>query len=442
MSYFVSDDSVTIEQVGPVYPSDICTMPRGVNFCGSHHKNNSIIAVDFVQDYLVVGYLEGSVRFFNVTDFSIVHEFNIEGGYGGINLPHEWGLTGITVDHEEIYLFLSYNFNTQSLPGAAIARYEISTQNITIIKSWNHIDIIANAHNLHGGITKSIYDTNVLIVSFGDLNNASYCHNPYVDFGKLLIMDYDGHTLNTTVFDTGHPNNLHLAYGNRNLFHMTCLDKDVDSKERCLWQENGNSYQRMVLTTLLQPGLALDLQWTGTDDTQWLNMNDAFYGNNAVLHFKNDESCVYLTTVNAGYGQIHFVESCMNTGKVTLRSIANLNVAPQPALASSSTELIHVEGTTATAPMATAWDGHRLIISDVFTGNIYSINTPLFLETPQLEFAWTPCEEKEVLSSLILAAVIAAMISALISTVTTACLCVHKTKKSKILKYLRVNSAV
>ena len=229
---------------------------------------------------------------------------------------------------------------------------------------------------------------------FGDLNDASYTvNNPDNDYGKILLMDFNGDPLDKGTFDTGYPNNLHLAYGNRNMFVLRRLPPGVDSQERFIWGENGNALQRACVLSMLKPDLQLNLQWTGKDDQAWLNMVDPFTGSEAVLFKGGDTSGVwvepfepsmpnvqqYLPTIFAGDGSGLVLHSytqeksgnALRSRTVNLEVVQNLNDAPQPAGFFIMRRLVWSESTYASAPLATAiLPSGNFLVGDIFTGNL------------------------------------------------------------------------
>ena len=280
---------------------------------------------------------------------------------------------------------------------------------VKAIRVWEHEDIRANAHNLHGGSTVRIGDRDFLLLSFGDLNKASkYCQNAAVDFGKLLIMDYDGSPPDRAHFDSGYENAGHLAYGNRNMFEMRQFSPSTDSRERFVWGENGNSVQRCCVYSLLEPGRKHDLGWsTGGDTSKWNNLVDPATRSDAVLFSGPDSSGIVIEPFlgsEAVFGDkllpappantSLLLHSYMNGSEdpnrsrgIFLESIANLGNAPQPAGFLSLKKLVWTDNEFASAPLSIAI--HRptgtFVFGDIFTGNIVHVKfvTPVNVDLGQ-----------------------------------------------------------
>jgi hypothetical protein len=255
--------------------------------------------------------------------------------------------------------------------------------------------IAANAHNLHGGITVALPDARALIVSFGDLNNPSTSVDTSVDFGKLLIMDYNGSQFEREVFDTRCEDNRHLAIGNRNLYNLDRFSMEEDIRERFVWGENGDSYERAVVIDLLSPQIdeCIHLGWGlgGETAAPWKRLQDPLTKNNAVTYFGIDQGGVYtkIYSVPERYqvpGTSYVLRSYMaqdraqNTqGDMRLKTlnlevISNLNNAPQPSGSHVVAQLAWTRTASPSAPMAV--DVHfndTIFMSDVFTSKIYAL---------------------------------------------------------------------
>lgn len=318
----------------------------------------------------------------------------------------EFGLTGMLVNDDYIFTAVT-TINKELKTGIAkITRisYTVDENSPQSVILNNETDIYvregseikANAHNLHLGCFTKLGDKDwtFLIVPFGDLNQASkYCYNKSVDYGKLLIMDEDGYVPNKDYFDTGFDNNMHLAYGNRNMFQLTQLSKDVDSMERFVWGENGDTTQRVCIMTLNVPYQRYDLQWSGDGDTQdWLSMSDPVTGSSAVLWSDVDTAGVWTTSIPPGAGYIFddidagvaiVLRSYMaskdslpdRSRSLNLEYISNLNDAPQPAGLGFTTPLIQSDNDYVSSLMSSSIHPTTgdIFVSDVFTGNIIQL---------------------------------------------------------------------
>ena len=381
--------------------------------------------------FLLKALLLGTLQYYRLT--------NVEGSpsYDG---PHtltavdafhqsgmrEFGLTGITLSHNfderdglPDFVFLSVQglFDDTSEYKARIYKVPVTESNgvltagaSTIIYERVGPEIAANAHNLHGGMTTTLPGgQEALVISFGDLNDYRYGSNPNVDYAKILLMDYDGNAFNKTIFDTGWPNNMHLAYNNRNMLMMRRLASNVDPNERVMWGENGNSYQRAALYSLMTPGQAHDLKWNdGTDNQDWLRMNDPVTGANAVLYSDVDTAGVWVepfASTEAAYaacsipiGTHYALHSYMSpepgTGArirtLNLEYMANLMGAPQPAGYLVIETLARATTSATSAPMAVTIHppSGDVVFFDVFNGNGFHLHfkdLASLIENPQVQ---------------------------------------------------------
>jgi hypothetical protein len=287
----------------------------------------------------------------------------------------------MSVYNNSIYFSLNSYNPSQRTYIVAVHKIDRNGQ-VTVLYHKSDAGYGVNAHNIHGpyiAFVGSGHDIPVLLVPFGDLFTPGNTHDSSTDAGKVLIMDLNGHAIGKDVFDTGHGNNMHLAYGNRNMFQVTCLNYQQDRYRRCVWSENGNSVQRLVFTSLLG-GNSVDLKWTGDDSIAWLNMQDTTTGSSAVLHSRLDTSCVYLTILPelTDRNEIVFLESCTGSRVMTLKKIVNLYGA-QPAVVEVQT-ILTSKITTASAPMASALvpgDTGQVVVGDVYTGDLYTVSNPM-----------------------------------------------------------------
>jgi len=378
-----------------------CANAAGINWCGGENPRRGVTGLGFLDtDRLVVARMNGSIEIYNYTTQEQLSTHDIQANMN--NLPGEAGLTGMSVYGGDIYF--SHNYYSAPLDTYGVAIRKLDAHGaFTLLYHLEGGNLGANAHNLHGPYIAHVgdSDTPVLIAPFGDLNSASTATDATTDAGKVLIMHLDGSMLDKQTFDTGHPNNMHLAYGNRNMFQISCLPATHDPHKRCLWSENGNAMQRLVFTSLLGGG-ALDLKWRGDDSTAWLNMVDPINGAGAVLHSQNDESCVFTTIMPelTTTGDIVFVKSCTGGSgegrQVTVQKIANV-MAAQPALIQLGV-LMQSEASTASSPMATAVvpeaDG-ELVIGDVFEGNLFVAENNLLKPSEYTIAVGTPVTQVE-----------------------------------------------
>lgn len=371
--------STTATQLFEKHPA--CTAPAGLNWCGGDRRAG-VTGLTFVDKHtLALARLNGTLERYNYTTGQLIdaHHFQLNVD----ELAAETGMTGLSAYNGDVFFSLTTFHANESNYGVAVKKMS-STGHVTTL--YHKIDKAfgANAHNMHGPYVAAVGEGHpVLLVPFGDLNSPSTASDPTKDAGKVLIMNLDGSELRRDVFDTGHPNNMHLAYGNRNMFQVTCLSRDLDRLGRCLWSENGNYLQRLVFASLLHGG-GIDLQWKGDDNRQWLNMHDPLTKSAAVLHTRVDTSCVFLAVMPrlTVRGELVFVESCTGSeGKgrtVSLKKIVNMHAA-QPAVVFVQ-NILTSNTTTASSPMAMALvpgDKGQLVVGDVFTGNVYEISNPI-----------------------------------------------------------------
>ncbi len=417
---------VEARAIGAHEPKDVCGS-YSVTYCANAmHLMTVSIAFTHGSHHLVTARLLGGVDYYNVTDPYSNGTLHFEGPEPLLDMDHfdqdglkEYGLSGMTMDttSDDIaqYLFVSVNgrFETGGTHSARIYRFLLSSMlaadavgrglvasDVTIIYERVDAAIHANAHHLHGGLTFK-FDAadgsgprSGLVISFGDLNDPANTHRTSHDYGKILLMDFNGAAFPTTVFDTGHAhNNMHLAMGNRNAFWMRRLAATCDTSERVVWGENGNSYQRAVLYSLLEPGQAHDLGWIGSDNPGWFRLVDPHKGANAVLFTAIDSAGVVVEPftlqepvwqgVGVPAGRGYVLHSYMDASapgneprqrSVTLEVMGNLNSAPQPAgyqvvevLAQSD-----ANGEYASAPMAMAIHEPTgsFVYADIHTGNL------------------------------------------------------------------------
>ena len=280
------DARLELTLLDPQFPADVCGNQTG--YICKNAPQNQVVAVCFSKDAdkLYVARLLGKVTSYTCTivgsrmvfdDLQTVYDVEIATGK-----LREFGLTGMLC-YENTYLFLAVTTVSGSQGVVRVDRVDVRDGSVKTIYERTGAELIANAHNLHMGCLFPGLDA--IVVPFGDLNNASkYCNDPSTDFGKVLLMDFDGNTLDKSVFDTGYANNMHLAYGNRNMFTARVLQEG-----RFAWGENGNSAQRAVVYSLQAAGLSHNLQWTnGRDTPEWLNMVDPATGSQAVLYDGKD----------------------------------------------------------------------------------------------------------------------------------------------------------
>ena len=389
-------DIIRLEPFGTVYNDDVCGNKSG-NYC-VNAPHNQIVSIGTRPNgtELVVARLFGNVQTYSYTeqdgfgDAVDIANINIDPG-----LAKEFGLTGIVVTDQ--YIFCAVTTLTDTTTIAKITRIDKNRVQ-TDIYTVSDPRINANAHNLHAGCTTMLRSKktstlfSVLLMPFGDLNKVNEtCYNPDNDFGKLLMMDMDGNMISKEDYDTGYPNNMHLAYGNRNMFTIRQLPSTHDTQQRFVWGENGGSVQRACVFTLNKPEQRYNLQWSGIDDDSWTNMYDTVTGSQAVLYHGEDSSGIWVEPLNHdSYAVLKYfpkqyvksgnslvLHSYMSKGKqrsrcVNVELIQNLNTAPQPAGYAILKTIIWSENDFVSSPMALALlpDG-TFVVSDVFTGNLY-----------------------------------------------------------------------
>lgn len=417
MDGYVFSPYVDARAIGTHYPKDVCgAASAGVNYCAmAMHLMTVSVAFTQTGKHLLVAKMLGGVDYYNVTDPDGNGTLAFEGpssllevdsfDIGGLR---EYGLTGLTLDKETNLVFVSVTgkFEGSATHQARIYRFQLTAHSDgalvssgrTVIYERTDPKIYANAHNLHGGLTFGFDASDGsgprrgLVVSFGDLNDHTNPYKTGSDYGKMLLMDFNGSAFDTAVFDTGHAhNNMHLAIGNRNAFWLRRLAPTCDTSERVVWGENGDSYQRAVLYSLLEPGHAHDLEWRGWDNPGWFRLVDPHKGSNAVLFTSLDSAGVVVEPFSmaeriwesAGVpdGRGYVLHSYMTPQEgdqarmrsITLEVLGNLNSAPQPAGYAVVEVLAQAEkGEYASAPMAMAIHEQTgsFVYADVFTGNL------------------------------------------------------------------------
>lgn len=420
--------SVRASPVGPLSPHDVCGDASSMqNYCAyAMHLMTVSLAFSVNGSVLLSARMLGDVNYYSVRDpsgngslaFDGPHHLTSVDAFSRDGLK-EFGVSGMTVDvgfepgteNDKVFISVEGKFDESGQFEARIYRVRVGfgvsgglevIGNSTVIYRRVGDMLRQNAHNLHGGECITLPSGHkALIVSFGDLNRASYGSDTSVDFAKILIMDYEGKAFDRSVFDTGHLNNMHLALNNRNLYQMRRLSAKVDMKRRVVWGENGNQFQRGVLTSLYEPNNAHDLKWSGMDDAEWMSYTDPSTGSNAVLFSAEDSGGVWadpfdgeegVWNASLPSGVTYMLRTYMSEEEgnhvrqrsVTLEYLGNLDGAPQP----GGFQVIEVlaqahSGNYASAPMATAI--HRptgsFVFADVFNGNHFHLS---FVDLPAL----------------------------------------------------------
>lgn len=401
MPDYVFSSYVTPTSLPPVFPEGKCGNSIPDNYCRDDLPN-MVSSMALKGDELYVARLGGKVTRY-------VFE---EDAWTGPELVKDLALTqgsareiGADMAASEDFesdrtLFVSHtSLLANGNYTASIERWKLDVagkpSEVSTIYSRTGPEVGANAHNLHLLTTAAVSGEKVVLAAFGDLNRASIIRDPSHDYGKVLLMDYEGGALPKSRFDTGYPNNMHLAYGNRNLYRAARLLGDP----RYAWGENGNAYERSVVYSLLSPKRAHDLAWSGMDDAGWLEMNDPSTGSAAVLYRGNDQGGIWVEPyLDRGNGVNLVLHSYMASDltpmdetsllryrTLNLEYIGNLD-APQPAGFQVIEQLAYVRGEGVSSPMAAVV--HRstgdVLFGDVFTGNLYRLafhNASLFAAT-------------------------------------------------------------
>jgi len=397
LNLYQADPSLDLEIIGTSYPADVCGNKFGANYCQNDGANQVIdVSFDKNASHLLVSRLGGKITVFDVdrdlvfTNERVVANINVDSGSA-----REFGLTGVIVAQNYIIAAVTTVDGDEGV--ASLIRFDVDSDfkviTRTTIREWRDPILKANAHNLHGGVMLMGYE-DVFVVSFGDLNRAKFCNDPSVDYGKILIMDKDGNAPDQGVFRTGYSNNMHLAYGNRNMFSMAQLPASIDTSQRFVWGENGNALQRACVYSLAAQETRHNLQWaTGQDTNDWIQMTDPVTGSDAVLFVGPDTSGVvvstfqgneqlmtskkYLPPMNRGtvYLLHSYIQNKPDSDRnraIFLEYIANLGTAPQPAGFTILKKLVWTSNPYASAPMATAIHPVTgdFVFGDVFSGNV------------------------------------------------------------------------
>jgi hypothetical protein len=414
------DECIEAKQLNPIYKDDICggTVENFVNFCANKPGNMLTDAVyDPSGTILIVARLLGEITYYiHKSADEIIGPYdlvNINVDFGGIA---EFGLTGVnfsTTFDSDGYIFFGYNtvqgVGESRVGVGRVERYKLTIDNTNasitdkkVIYERTGSDLLAAAHNLHLATAINIKNQNFIIISYGDLNKASkFCQNSEVDFGKLLIMDSDGSSPKTSVYDTKHDNNMHFAYGNRNLFKLYQIPKDIDKKERFIWMENGNGNQRGCIYNFMDQTQSHNMEWTnGAEVNKWVQMTDT-NGSNSVLFFESDTTGVVMSIFNKSQSLKLFPSLDFNsmavlhtylspthgppnrTRCISLEYFGNLNNAPQPVGFVHLKKLVWTEENYITSPLATIIHPitGNFVFGDIMNGNLYSckfISQPVF----------------------------------------------------------------
>lgn len=412
-------DNIKESQLAPVFENEVCVTDGG-NTCNSGKRAEyQIVSLCVTRDTRCVFVLRllGAVTMYEADEMGSfasskpAQVYQVEAV--DVNGMREFGATGMcsslhfdifSQNFKDRYLFLAIQtaapYGDDVTGVARILRLDVSAGRATkglvrvkttIIYERTDPDILANAHNLHAGVAFDFTTENDntyegLIMPFGDLFKAStYCEHKEHDYGKLLLMDYDGNSFSKSVFDTGYENNMHLAYGNRNMYQLARVENDP--LRRFTWSENGNSIMRTCFMTLATPRQRYHLGWTkAVDTTRWRTIVDPVTGKAAVLYTGYDSAGVWTTVLdgmpsyvpqpleNSAYVLVSYMASKNSretrSKRINLHAIQNFSAQPSMELVETVVERSPTQK-AASAPMAVVLTSNGFVFGDVFTGNLY-----------------------------------------------------------------------
>lgn len=435
MTTYEPSPGIDLIQLDPQFPPDICPGNPNVNVCAQQDQQLSFLRISPSGQLMFGIRLTGQVQVWTRNPNSAANKIFVPETQLALDLqldigsPSEKGLTGLILAHafdessasaakSNRYVFLCYTARIDSVWTGRVERYEYvaaskSLVNPTIIYENREALISANAHTLHGGTSALFRGTlPAIIVSIGDGNRASTTtQNPDTDMGKLLIMDYNGDPVFTDDEQPFPENALHLAEGNRNMYALAQIPDSADHLQRFVWGENGNEQERLVLYSLLsldpsQEPHAHDLQWTGTDNSDWLNMSDPLTGADAVLQTQADSAGLvvsFFRGTEAVFQPDHHINTVLPRSSagifprlgtamavrsflgfksgtfersIDLHIFSNLNGAQS--VAQFYYKLVRRVDTqnVRAAPLAVDIDpiSGSVLFGDIFTGNVYQLN--------------------------------------------------------------------